>query len=873
MQSCSWLYLLPLLPVLVACGGGSSGGGGGDGSNDTKSYTVATVAGQGGSFVPAGDVLVPEGQTLQLSLTVNEGYTLYGVTGCGGSLSGTTYTTAAITADCTVLAAFMVEDHPADGAIGQVLGEIEQAVVTASHWQNGAWVPQGLVAMTDAQGRFTLPRPEVSQPIRLQLETNSNTRMPCPLSAGCGSAAYGEPLAMPEGFTLSTIVPGDRLHADTSLVLSPLTHAAAQWVEQLPLRPSNAGAEMALNQLAALFGLDADWWARPLGSLGDQSSLAQASNADMHHALVSLSYFKLADDLGIDPAGLTHGLARMFAALGGQWLVRSGDVTAEQVESWVRELGLDPDALLGDYVLTDLSVPGLDSLLAAAAHGAVSLLPTARGEAVNASLLALAEPWQAVPVTYLGGLRRHSNEALDAALIPIDDYDHYRASARQARQGMEAAHRNLGWLMSDDVAQDDFASITRVMSEAFGYLIQSSVCVPQRKNGATSCSDADARYSIDASEGYAAMVATRSSFGFWQEGELRLSGERFGSAVNLTFETFDIRDLLQGQGGAQRFYVRGSIQNGTVIVPVDLMMSLDLSQNPEANSYFRNRSLLWWTNSNNIDAGLALLLENLNLGMGLTGSGAFQSADTDIGSYSFSGLDTALRIDRRSLSGGDQPLLEVALTSIQRTNPAGETLSHLPGRPAFRLALADPAELSVGYRYTNLGLPPMEFVSGGTLAGFTPLLAVLGDYLTALLDGEGGVDDVDLEGLMSALDFSLLQLDGATELRIFDAARGHRHYRLASEPGLLMVSEAEHDDTPLIIATRGLAAYLYIADELVGIVSLKGEGGLVLNLANDSQRDYIREREPGEPSPLQALWTMLSALAEALGSVTAPESP
>ncbi|WP_206099691.1 InlB B-repeat-containing protein, partial [Rheinheimera riviphila] len=50
---------------------------------------------------------VVQGSSTSFTVTANSGYTINGVSGCGGSLSGTTFTTAAINAACTVSATFV----------------------------------------------------------------------------------------------------------------------------------------------------------------------------------------------------------------------------------------------------------------------------------------------------------------------------------------------------------------------------------------------------------------------------------------------------------------------------------------------------------------------------------------------------------------------------------------------------------------------------------------------------------------------------------------------------------------------------------------------------------------------------------------------
>ncbi len=82
--------------LLSACGG--SGGSG-------PTYEATSSAGNGGTITPASEA-VPSGGSTAFTVTPNAGYVISGVTGCGGSLSGNTYTTGMVSANCTVKASF-----------------------------------------------------------------------------------------------------------------------------------------------------------------------------------------------------------------------------------------------------------------------------------------------------------------------------------------------------------------------------------------------------------------------------------------------------------------------------------------------------------------------------------------------------------------------------------------------------------------------------------------------------------------------------------------------------------------------------------------------------------------------------------------------
>lgn len=69
-------------------------------------FTVTPSAGTGGSISPNTPQTASAGSTITFTVTPNAGYTAFVGGTCGGSLTGTTYTTSAITANCTVIASF-----------------------------------------------------------------------------------------------------------------------------------------------------------------------------------------------------------------------------------------------------------------------------------------------------------------------------------------------------------------------------------------------------------------------------------------------------------------------------------------------------------------------------------------------------------------------------------------------------------------------------------------------------------------------------------------------------------------------------------------------------------------------------------------------
>ena len=80
-------------------------------------YTVTPSAGSNGAISPDTAQTVTESETQAFTLTPATGYQIASVGGsCGGTLSGNTYTTSAVTADCTVDASFEFANSAPQGS-------------------------------------------------------------------------------------------------------------------------------------------------------------------------------------------------------------------------------------------------------------------------------------------------------------------------------------------------------------------------------------------------------------------------------------------------------------------------------------------------------------------------------------------------------------------------------------------------------------------------------------------------------------------------------------------------------------------------------------------------------------------------------------
>lgn len=91
-------------------------------------FTITATAGAGGSITPAGDTPALEGEAKQFDVTPDTNFEIDTVTGCGGTLTDSTFITAGITGDCTITATFLENDTP-----------LPSAVWDSFNWDEAVW--------------------------------------------------------------------------------------------------------------------------------------------------------------------------------------------------------------------------------------------------------------------------------------------------------------------------------------------------------------------------------------------------------------------------------------------------------------------------------------------------------------------------------------------------------------------------------------------------------------------------------------------------------------------------------------------------------------------------------------------------------------
>ena len=96
-----------------------------------NAYTITPTAGDNGSLTPSSPQSVTYGETVAFTVQSDTNYHVASISGCGGALDGSIYTTAPLTGDCAVLATFAINTHtvtPVAGANGSLDPSTPQTV-------------------------------------------------------------------------------------------------------------------------------------------------------------------------------------------------------------------------------------------------------------------------------------------------------------------------------------------------------------------------------------------------------------------------------------------------------------------------------------------------------------------------------------------------------------------------------------------------------------------------------------------------------------------------------------------------------------------------------------------------------------------------
>lgn len=139
------------------------------------SYTVSPSAGPGGTITPGTAQTTPPGGAVQLILVPDPGYKIVSVTGsCGGILNGATYTTTAVTADCSVHATFEFIFDPfapdTDGPVRTIVVQTDGKIIIGGTFTTVNGQARGNLARLNPDGTLDVSfNPQVNNDVNAMI--------------------------------------------------------------------------------------------------------------------------------------------------------------------------------------------------------------------------------------------------------------------------------------------------------------------------------------------------------------------------------------------------------------------------------------------------------------------------------------------------------------------------------------------------------------------------------------------------------------------------------------------------------------------------------------------------------------------------------
>ena len=110
-------------------------------------------------------------------------------------------------------------------------GIIQHGIVTAKEYVGTNWNTVG-TSTTDENGDYSLLLSGYAGGIlKIEITAGANTTMKCDGSSGCGNAAFGQSVALPQNFTMAAVLPAVSTATLTSIPVTPYTNMAAAIAE------------------------------------------------------------------------------------------------------------------------------------------------------------------------------------------------------------------------------------------------------------------------------------------------------------------------------------------------------------------------------------------------------------------------------------------------------------------------------------------------------------------------------------------------------------------------------------------------------------------------------------------------------------------
>tara|TARA_R110002073_G_scaffold2938_5_gene19451 strand:+ start:18271 stop:20451 length:2181 start_codon:yes stop_codon:yes gene_type:complete len=679
-----------------------------------------------------------------------------------------------------------------EGASGRaVKGVLQYADASVYERIAGEWVLSA-ITQTDVSGGFVFAGglPEGPVTIVITAATDGSTRMICDATE-CGPAVgegdvnnnfvfdFGESMPVPANFTMKAILPGGR-PADLQIAVTPFTHLASTFVERLPGDVSDQAIELALSQVAGLFGLDPAFAYQTPVDITSAEEVAAAGRADLRQSLMSAGFSEQIDVADIQT--VLDGYAMQFSELAGQlpvhglYSVEALSLATQQIVALVSELPAEEFLAAFQLWLTQWN----DSLTQVVVTGEVN------------------------------------EEDLARARTSLDYLDHYLTLAGIDAQGsfLPTQAPQVSWL-----ANEELLFLAQVCLESVVSVIEVSVMASLVGPGFP----LPAEFQANAPEGLTAIYTHAT-------GVLTIVGERNGQTVDIAF---DVDPMLTGlAAGHLEYAVRegSTVSNSKESGELSGTLSIDVHNSEEALAL---ALALFSEDTEALGGALESFLQSLHARASIEGSGSIVKTDDE--EYGFFGSILAWgEINIPAIAAGGE-FLTVEITSGEGYSPNGDALYSLENtESALNISVGSRAELTANFGFEAFNMPAMEVFADGYLAGYQELVSVA----VAELMSQQSLDLNSLLAVVSALDLSALDLQGEGSLNI---PADDKQWTFVLDGNRFDASQPNSTENALSFYVTSLAGgYIYSGGSLVATVTFDWVRlGATIYYVDGVQKDYF----------------------------------
>ena len=442
---------------------------------------------------------------------------------------------------------------------GAIVNGIVQAYLIES--QAGTMVksdqPLDMSTRTNARGEYqlNLPGQYHSNNIVIEITADSQTRMTCDVTAGCGEVAYGDLFSLSDDFILKTPVAGVNSGETYSVHLSPLSHMALAYASSNSDGLTSTSISNAFSHIETLMDLEQGAMQLAPADITDLARYTSLGKSEIELGVISAAFLDLVNSPDWD--SIEEVLAHIEEKMSGAGQLASVN------------LGALPDVTLDDLFYNATQISG--DLLDAAVEGNHTEAINAVSTETSQSYQDVSEAPQTVdPVVISTHPQVNTIDEGEQALFSIAASGGGSLSFQWLKNGADILGENGASLIIDSAQLTDAGEYAVIVSNSVGSVVSLSallivqeviepVKITSQPTTLTVVETAQANFSVEAIGG----------------GELSYQWRKNGAAITgATSASLNLSDVALSDAGSYDLLVSNSVGSVTSVAAVLLVNEL-----------------------------------------------------------------------------------------------------------------------------------------------------------------------------------------------------------------------------------------------------------------------------------------------------------